>query len=53
VHRDAAGRFLVLSPCGICPEWLASYGPDVLAAVPRGEDGTEVRWEPLHELLPH
>lgn len=53
LHRDETGRFLVLSPCGICREWLASHGPEVLAAVPRGAGGTEVRWAPLRELLPH
>ena len=52
LHRDKAGRFLVLSPCGVCRERLAVHGPDVLVGVAGGEDPTQVVWKPLHEVLP-
>ncbi|MBB3663108.1 cytidine deaminase [Prauserella sediminis] len=33
--REAPGRFVVLSPCGVCRERLAWHGPDVRVAVPQ------------------
>ena len=53
LHRDPAGRFLVLSPCGVCRERLAVHGPEVLAAVPNSGDLTKVAWVSLGDLLPH
>ena len=52
LHRDQSGRFLVLSPCGVCRERLSVYGPEVLAAVPSPDDPTEVVWKRLGDLLP-
>ncbi|MXN61415.1 cytidine deaminase [Bacillus sp. BGMRC0062] len=52
LHRDEAGRFLVLSPCGVCRERLAVHGPDVLVAVAGRGDPTQVVWKPLREVLP-
>lgn len=31
LHRVRDGRFLVLSPCGVCRERLSVYGPDLLS----------------------
>lgn len=53
LHRTPEGSFLVLSPCGVCRERLATHGPDVLVAVPDGQDPATVRWLTLEELLPH
>lgn len=47
------GHFIVLSPCGVCRERLAGYGPDVQVAVADSADATQVRWIPLREALPH
>ena len=52
LHRDDAGRFLVLSPCGVCRERLAVHGPDVLVGVAAPDDPTQVAWKPLREVLP-
>ena len=52
LHRRTGGRVLVLSPCGVCRERLAVYGPDVLVAVPQTDDVSEVTWKPLREVLP-
>ncbi|WP_409485035.1 cytidine deaminase [Arsenicicoccus dermatophilus] len=49
LHREDAERFVVLSPCGVCRERLAIYGPDVLVAVP-GEDAAQIVWKPLCEV---
>ena len=53
LHRVADGRFLVLSPCGVCRERLAVHGPDVLVAVADESDPTVVQWETLKDVLPH
>ncbi|GAA1201280.1 cytidine deaminase [Prauserella alba] len=52
--REAPGRFVVLSPCGVCRERLAGHGPDVRVAVP-GDTGTrgDPAWITLGEALPH
>lgn len=52
LHREEKGRFLVLSPCGVCRERLAVHGPYVLVGVAGGEDPTRVVWKPLREALP-
>ena len=52
LHRDEKGRFLVLSPCGVCRERLAVHGPDVLVGVAGRGDPTQVMWKPLREVLP-
>ena len=53
LHRASDGRFLVLSPCGVCRERLAAHGPDVLVAVADETDPTVVQWETLKDVLPH
>jgi cytidine deaminase len=52
LHRDARGRVLVLSPCGVCRERLAVHGPDVLVAVAEPTDATVVVWKRLKQVLP-
>lgn len=53
LHRTAEDKFLVLSPCGVCRERLATHGPNVKVAVPEDNDATEIRWIPLRTALPH
>ncbi|RLY93772.1 cytidine deaminase [Kocuria tytonicola] len=50
--RDDHGRFLVLSPCGVCRERLALHGPEVLVGVAAPEDPTQVVWKALRDVLP-
>lgn len=52
LHRHPDGRFLVLSPCGVCRERLAVYGPQVWVAVAGPGDPTHVAWKQLRDLLP-
>ncbi len=52
LHREPGGRTVVLSPCGVCRERLAVYGPDVLVAVADVDDPTLVVWKPLKAVLP-
>ena len=52
LHREPGGRTVVLSPCGVCRERLAVYGPEVLVAVARVDDPTVVVWKPLKAVLP-
>lgn len=52
LYRDETGAYLVLAPCGVCQERLATHGPDVLAAVPATVSGV-ARWVPLKDLMPH
>lgn len=53
LHRLEDGRYFVLSPCGVCRERLANYGPAVLVAVPNQVDATLVEWVSLRDALPH
>jgi predicted RNase H-like HicB family nuclease len=52
VTRLSLTRTIVFSPCGVCRERLAVYGPDVLAAVADLDDPTVVIWTSLKEVLP-
>ena len=52
LHRQTGGRTVVLSPCGVCRERLALYGPRVLVAVAGRSDPTVVVWKTLKEVLP-
>lgn len=52
LHRHPDGRFLVLSPCGVCRERLAVHGPQVRVAVAKPGDPTQVVWKPLKDVLP-
>jgi cytidine deaminase len=52
LHRKPGGRTVVLSPCGVCRERLAVYGPNVLVAVADANDPTLVVWKPLKAALP-
>jgi len=53
LHRTGGGEFVVLSPCGVCRERLAMYGPRVRVAVPGEKDATSIRWVSLRDVLPH
>jgi cytidine deaminase len=53
LHRRAGGRIVVLSPCGVCRERLAVYGPGVLVAVAGPPDASSVVWRPLADVLPN
>lgn len=50
--REAPGRFIFLSPCGVCQERLFLYGSDVSVAVPVDEDPTQWQARSLSELQP-
>jgi cytidine deaminase len=52
LHRQPGGQTVVLSPCGVCRERLAVYGPDVLVAVAALADAARVVWKPLKNVLP-
>ena len=52
LHREPGGRTVVLSPCGVCRERLATHGPDVLVGVAAPDDATAVVWKPLRAVLP-
>jgi cytidine deaminase len=52
LHRQPGGRTVVLSPCGVCRERLAVYGPGVLVAVADRSDPTVVVWKTLKDVLP-
>jgi cytidine deaminase len=52
LHRQPGGRTVVLSPCGVCRERLAVYGPGVLVAVADRVDPTVVVWKALKDVLP-
>ncbi|GIM89605.1 cytidine deaminase [Paractinoplanes toevensis] len=52
LHRQPSGRTVVLSPCGVCRERLAVYGPGVLVAVADRRDPTVVVWKALKDVLP-
>jgi cytidine deaminase len=52
LHRFPDGRVVVLSPCGVCRERLATHGPELLAAVPAADDATVVAWKRFRKLLP-
>jgi cytidine deaminase len=52
LHRAQGGRTVVLSPCGVCRERLAVYGPDVAVAVAGSDDPAVAVWKTLGELLP-
>ena len=49
LHRVPDGQFLVLSPCGVCRERLATHGADVLVAVAGPDDPTTVQWVKLRD----
>ena len=53
LHRTPDGALLVLSPCGVCQERLATHGPDVLVGVPSDGDLHRVRWVRLGDVMPH
>ncbi len=52
LHRQSGGRVVVLSPCGVCRERLAVYGPRVLVGVADRSDASRVVWKPLSDVLP-
>lgn len=52
LHRTL-DEFLVLSPCGVCRERLATHGPQVLVAVADRQHPGTARWLALRDVLPH
>lgn len=52
LHRQPGGRTVVLSPCGVCRQRLAVYGPAVLVAVADRSNPTVVVSKSLKEVLP-
>ena len=53
VSREAGDQFVILTPCGICQERLAFWGPNVKAAVPCIDDPTSWEIKTLRELQPY
>lgn len=53
VSRDDQGKFVILSPCGVCQERLWYWGGAVAVAVP--QDNKVYAWQAitLNELTPH
>jgi cytidine deaminase len=45
--------FIILSPCGICQERLAIWGPVVEVAVPQADDPTGWQAKTLKEVQPY
>lgn len=52
LHRRSDESIVVLSPCGVCRERLATHGPDVMVAVAGSDDPTSVVWKSLRDVLP-
>ena len=52
-HNPDDGRYLVLSPCGLCQERLHHWGKNVEVAVPHPDDPTRWLAKTLDELAPH
>lgn len=50
LSRLVDGRYLVLSPCGICRERLAVHGPDVMVATADPADPTVPVWKKLKDV---
>lgn len=53
VSRDEHGKFVILSPCGVCQERLWYWGGAVEVAVPRGDNASEWQGITLSALAPH
>lgn len=54
VSREAANQdFVILSPCGICQERLAFWGPNVEVAVAKSGAPTSFEVRKLSELQPY
>lgn len=53
LHQKTGGQTVVLSPCGVCRERLAVYGPGVLVAVGDVTDSTVIVWKQLKDVLPN
>lgn len=52
-HDPTNGRYLVLSPCGLCQERLRHWGKNVEVAVPHPTDPTRWLAKTLDDLAPH
>lgn len=50
LSRHVDGRYLVLSPCGICRERLAVHGPNVMVATADPADPTVPVWKKLKDV---
>ncbi|PRY32785.1 cytidine deaminase [Spirosoma oryzae] len=53
MYRESPGRFIILTPCGVCQERLFLYGPDVMVGVPASHDPTQWVAKRLGELQPY
>jgi cytidine deaminase len=53
VSKDDHGKFVILSPCGVCQERLWYWGGAVEVAVPQGNSISEWQAATLCELAPH
>lgn len=50
LSRHTDGRYLVLSPCGVCRERLAIHGPDVMVSTASPSDPTTPIWKKLKDV---
>jgi cytidine deaminase len=54
VSRESADApFIILAPCGICQERLATWGRDVEVAVPAPDDSTKWEGKRLRDVQPY
>ncbi|MED7818580.1 MULTISPECIES: hypothetical protein [unclassified Francisella] len=51
MRENEEGKFLILSPCGICQERLVHWGNDVKAAVTTKNN--ELVFKTISELMPY
>ena len=52
VSRVEGGKFVILTPCGVCQERLMAWGPEVNAGVPTENDFSKFRNKKLSEIQP-
>jgi cytidine deaminase len=53
VHKDQDGKFLILSPCGVCQERLWYWGGDIEVGAPLSSDDTKWESVKLSQMAPH
>lgn len=53
VCRNEDGKFIILSPCGVCQERLWFWGEAVEVAVPYDQNASDWKAIRLSELTPH
>lgn len=52
-RATSADPFIILTPCGVCQERLATWGLSVEVAVPHSDDATKWQAKSLAEIQPH